>query len=127
MSVEIQSTKIIACKHCGSPEVVKYGQYKGTPLYFCKPCNRKFKADDNLVGMRIPTEQISTALHDYYDGGSSVRSIGRHILSETGKTPSTATIYEWIQKYSQYLTESIKDYHPTNIGNEWVAGELTHA
>jgi putative transposase len=123
MGVEIRTVQKITCKHCGSEDVKKYGQLNGIPRYFCKSCNRKFKADDNLVGMRLPTEQISTALHDYYDGGSSVRSIGRHILSETGKTPSTATIYEWIQKYSQYLTESIKDYHPTNIGNEWVADE----
>jgi putative transposase len=72
--------------------------------------------------MRLPTEQIATALHDYYDGGSSVRAIGRHVLTETGSVPSTATIYEWIQKYTQYLTDSIKDYHP-KVGSIWIADE----
>jgi transposase-like protein len=72
--------------------------------------------------MKSSTEQVATALHDYYDGGSSVRAIGRHILQETGKTPSTATIYEWIQKYTQYITDSIKDYHP-KVGDTWIADE----
>jgi transposase-like protein len=34
------------CKHCHSDNVVKFGTYKGTQLYWCKSCQRKFKADD---------------------------------------------------------------------------------
>jgi putative transposase len=122
MPVEITTVKTIACKHCGAEAVVKYGQYKGVPRYFCKVCKKKFKADDNLSGMRIPTHEIASALNLYYDG-QSVRAIGRHFNQENGHTPSTATIYEWIQKYSQYLTNSTKNYHPQGIGNEWVADE----
>ncbi len=122
MSVTIQTTETVTCKHCGSQAVVKYGNYKGVPRYFCKSCQRKFKHDDKQFKMKLPTEQISTALHDYYDGGSSVRAIGRHILQETGSTPSTATIYEWIQKYTQYITDSVKDYHP-KVGDTWIADE----
>ncbi len=113
--------KTVKCKNCGSEAVVKYGSYKGVPCFLCKSCNRKFKADDNLAGMRVPTKEIASALNLYYDG-SSVRAIGRHFQQEIGHTPSTASIYEWIQRYSQYLTESTKDYHP-NVGNEWVADE----
>jgi len=72
--------------------------------------------------MKSPTEQVATALHDYYDGGSSVRAIGRHVLQETGSAPSTATVYEWIQKYTEYLTDSIKDYQP-KVGSVWIADE----
>jgi putative transposase len=122
MPVEIKTVQTITCKHCGAEAVVRYGQYKGVPRYFCKVCQKKFKADDNLSGMRISTNEISSALNLYYDG-QSVRAIGRHFNQENGHTPSTATIYEWIQKYSQYLTESTKDYHPTGIGSEWVADE----
>jgi transposase-like protein len=71
--------------------------------------------------MRANTKEISSALNLYYDG-SSVRAIGRHFQQETGHTPSTASIYEWVQRYSQYLTDSTKDYHP-NVGREWVADE----
>lgn len=122
MGVEIVTTEIVTCKHCGSKAVVKYGNYKGVPRYLCKICHRKFKKDDNQFKMRLPTEQMATTLHDYYDGGSSVRSIGRHILQETGSTPSTATIYEWIQRYTQYITDSIKGYHP-EVGDVWIADE----
>jgi putative transposase len=121
MGVEIKTVEQVKCKNCGSEAVVKYGSYKGVPRYLCKICKRKFKADDNLSGMRIPTKQIASSLNLYYDG-SSVRAIGRHLHQENGHTPSTASIYEWVQKYSQYLTDSIKDYHP-NVGNEWIADE----
>lgn len=122
MPVTIQTTETVTCKHCGSTAVLKYGSYKGVPRYWCKSCKRKFKADDKQFKMKTATEQVATALHDYYDGGSSVRAIGRHILQETGSTPSTATIYEWIQKYTQYITDSIKDYHP-HVGDTWIADE----
>lgn len=122
MSVIIQTSETVCCRHCGSHAIVKYGSYKGVPRYFCKTCNRKFKRDDKQFRMKTSTEQVATALHDYYDGGSSVRAIGRHILSETGSTPSTATIYEWIQKYTQYATDSIKDYKP-KVGDTWIADE----
>jgi putative transposase len=122
MGVTIQTTEQVICKHCGSTAIVKYGSYKGVPRYFCKSCQRKFKADDKQFKMKTATEQVATALHDYYDGGSSVRAIGRHILQETGNTPSTATIYEWIQKYTEYIKDSIKDYHP-KVGDTWIADE----
>jgi putative transposase len=122
MPVEIRTIETVKCPHCGSEAVVKFGTYKGVQRYYCKLCKRKFRWGDKQFNMKLPTEQIATALHDYYDGGSSVRAIGRHILQETGKAPSTATIYEWIQKYTQYLTDSIKDYHP-KVGDVWIADE----
>jgi putative transposase len=79
-------------------------------------------SDIPINNSKSDTEQVATALHDYYDGGSSVRAIGRHILAETGNTPSTATIYEWIQKYTQYITDSIRNYHP-RVGDKWIADE----
>ncbi len=122
MSVIITTNETVTCRRCGSQAVVKYGAYKGVPRYFCKTCNRKFKRDEKQFKMKTDTEQVATAMHDYYDGGSSVRAIGRHILQETGTNPSTATIYEWIQKYTKYAIESIKAYHP-KVGNKWIADE----
>jgi putative transposase len=122
MAVEIVTTETVNCKYCGSNAIVKFGSYKSVPRYYCKICKRKFKRDDTQFKMKLPTEQVATALHDYYDGGSSVRAIQRHILSETGIKPSTATIYEWIQKYTQYVIDSIKDYHP-KVSINWIADE----
>jgi len=58
----------------------------------------------------------------YYEG-MSVKAIRRNLQQEYGNMPSTATIYEWIQKYTQYATDSIKGYEPKNIGDTWIADE----
>jgi len=112
----------ITCKHCNSPAVVKFGTYKGVQRYYCKVCKRKFKADDTLFHMKTPANQVSTALNLYYDG-MSVKAIRRHLQQEHDNAPSTATIYEWILKYTQYATDSIKGYKPPEVGDIWIADE----
>jgi len=111
----------ISCKYCGSQGVTKYGKYKGVQRYWCKICNRKFKADDTTFHMKLDTNMVSSALNAYYEG-MSVKEIRRHLLQEHLHAPSTATIYEWIMKYTQYATDSIKDCKP-NVGSIWVADE----
>jgi putative transposase len=113
-------TKIV-CKHCGSEGVSKFGTYKGVQRYWCKVCNRKFKADDTTFHMKTDTNLVSSALNMYYEG-MPIRAIRRNLLQEHKQAPSTATIYEWIQKYTQYATDSVKDYHPS-VGSIWVADE----
>jgi len=111
----------ITCKYCGSPAVMKYGTYKGVQRYMCKVCNRKFKADDTLFHQKLDTNLVSSALNMYYEG-MSVKEIRRHLLQEHRHAPSTATIYEWIMKYTQYATDSIKGCKP-EVGNVWIADE----
>ena len=111
----------IVCKHCGSEGVVKFGTYKGVQRYWCKACKRKFKADDTLFHMKIDANLISSSLNMYYEG-MSVKAIRRHLQQEYQHAPSTATIYEWIMKFTQYAIDSIKNYHP-NVGNLWIADE----
>ncbi|MFC2022224.1 DDE-type integrase/transposase/recombinase [Chloroflexota bacterium] len=112
----------IICKYCGSEGVSKYGTYKGVQRYFCKSCERKFKADDTTFHMKTPTNQVTSALNMYYEG-MSIKAIRRNLRQEQGNMPSTATIYEWIQKYTQYATDSIKEYKPNKIGDTWIADE----
>jgi transposase-like protein/predicted transcriptional regulator len=52
----------------------------------------------------------------------SIKAIRRHLQQEHAHAPSTATIYEWIQKYTQYAVDSAKGHKP-NIGDTWVADE----
>jgi transposase-like protein len=118
--VQIETNPIV-CKSCGSSHVRKYGLYKGVQRYFCNDCGSKFKADDMMFHMKTPTNQVSSALNMYYEG-MSTRGIRRNIQQEHGNALSLATIYEWIQKYTQYATDSVKDYHP-NVGDIWVADE----
>jgi len=71
--------------------------------------------------MKTDTNLISSALNMYYEG-MSVKAIRRHLLQEHNQAPSTATIYEWIMKFTQYATDSIKDAKP-KVGNVWIADE----
>lgn len=118
---EIIESNPILCKSCGSTHVRKYGQYKGVQQYFCNDCGSKFKNTDTTFHMKLDANMVTSALNVYYEG-LSVRDIRRHLLQEHGHAPSTATIYEWIQKYTQYATDSIKGYHP-NVGDNWIADE----
>lgn len=120
--MEVKITEIPNCKLCDSSNVIKYGTYKGVQRYFCRDCKSKFKADDALFHMKTPAHEVTSALNDYYDG-MSVEAVRRHLLQEHGHAPSTATIYEWVQKYTQYATDSVKGYQPENIGNVWIADE----
>ena len=112
----------ITCKNCGAGGVLKYGTYKGVQRYWCKVCKRKFKADDTLFHMKTPANQVSSALNMYYEG-MSIKAIRRNLQQEYGNMPSTATIYEWILKYTQYATDSIEGYQPKKIGDTWIADE----
>ena len=112
----------IKCPYCENEGVLKFGTYKGAQRYWCKICRRKFKADDTTFHMKTPANQVSSALNMYYEG-MSIKAIRRNLQQEYGNMPSTATIYEWIQKYTQYATDSIKAYQPRKIGDTWIADE----
>jgi len=109
------------CKSCGSTRVRKYGLYKGVQRYFCNDCGSKFKDDDTTYHMKTPANQVSSALSMYYEG-MSVKAIRRNLHQEYGNMHSTATIYEWIQKYTQYAIDTEKGHKP-EVGNIWVADE----
>jgi len=117
-----EAEAVPACRYCGSNAVVKFGKYKGVQRYWCKVCKRKFKADDTLFHMKTPANQVTSALNMFYEG-MSIKAIRRNLQQEYGNMPSTATIYEWIQKYTQYATDSITGYNPKKIGDTWIADE----
>jgi putative transposase len=109
------------CKTCDSIHVRKYGLYKGVQQYFCNDCGSKFKNTDTTFHMKTPTNEVSSALNAYYEG-MPISPIRRHLLQEHQHAPSTATIYEWIQKYTAYATDSAKGYRP-KVGDTWIADE----
>lgn len=112
----------IKCPHCDNNGVLKFGTYKGAQRYWCKICKRKFKVDGSLFHMKTPANHVSSALNMYYEG-MSIKAIRRNLQQEYGNMPSTATIYEWIMKYTQYATDSIKGFQPQKIGDTWIADE----
>ncbi|MFC1940836.1 DDE-type integrase/transposase/recombinase [Chloroflexota bacterium] len=121
MSVKIVTENKISCPHCNAEGVMKYGTYKGVQRYMCKSCERKFKVDDTLFHMKLDANLVSSALNMYYEG-MSIKEVRRHLLQEHDHAPSTATIYEWVMKFTQYATDSIKDTKP-KVGDTWIADE----
>lgn len=111
----------VKCKNCGSEAVVKYGSYKGVQRYWCKLCNRKFKADNALFHMKVSPEYISMALSMYYSG-SSISDICDHLKQEFGYYPSKHIVFNWVDKFTNIAINQFKDFHP-QVGDTWIADE----
>ncbi|MBI2849678.1 MAG: IS1/IS6 family transposase [Chloroflexi bacterium] len=111
----------ITCKYCGSEGVVKFGSYKGIQRYFCKSCQRKFKGDTALFGMRVKPEYITSALNLYYTG-SSIKDVCNHLNQEFGYYPSKHVVFEWVDKYTSVAAKQFQDTKP-QLGNTWIADE----
>jgi transposase-like protein len=121
MAVEEIIKEEIKCKNCGSTAVIKFGSYKGVPRFYCKSCNRKFKADiDNFHG-KVPSEYVSSALSMYYSG-MSVNDICTTLKQEHGYYPSNSVVYYWIDKYTPLAIKHFQEYHP-QVGDVWIADE----
>ncbi len=111
----------IKCKYCDSEAILKFGKYKDVQRYWCKSCQRKFKADNTTPNMKTDASEVSAALSMWYEG-MSIEAINRQLKQDYGHTHSSATIYEWIQKYTNYAVDSAKDYKP-KVGDIWIADE----
>ncbi len=119
-----QSTKTepsIQCKNCGSNAVYKFGTYKGTQLYMCKSCKRKFADNKALPRMRTPTDQISDALNMHYEG-MSLNAIKRNLKQQNNYDVSDVAIYKWIDRFTDDAIKQTRDLHP-KVGDVWVADE----
>ena len=89
----------IACKWCGSMDVMKYGLRKGVQNYICHSCGRAFTEKDAPYHMQTPTELIGAALNMFYDG-MSVSAIARHLKETHSNAVNASTIYRWVLRYT---------------------------
>lgn len=119
--IEETTTKVITCKNCGSTAILKFGTYKGVQRYWCKSCQRKFKADDTQFHAKYPLQWESSAV-DMYFRGMAVSDIREHLKQEYGYSPSKSVIYGWIDKYTELASKQFKDEHP-KVGDVWIADE----
>jgi len=111
----------VACKNCGSNAVYKFGTYKGTQLYMCKSCKRKFADNKALPRMRTPTDQISDALNMHYEG-MSFNAIKRNLKQQNDYDVSDVAIYKWIGRFTDDAIKATRDLHP-KVGDVFVADE----
>jgi len=111
----------LACKYCGSKNIVKYGTYNGVQRWWCKKCKRKFVDTNTLYKMKTPIDQIGGALSMYYRG-MSLDDIGEHLEQQYGNRLTDAGIYNWVVRFSKDAVEEAKKQTP-DVGDVWVADE----
>ena len=121
MEVRTITAEDVACKNCGSSAVYKFGTYKGTQLYMCKSCKRKFADNKALPRMRTPTDQISDALNMHYEG-MSLNAIKRNLKQQNNYDISDVAIYKWIGRFTEDAIKATRDLHP-KVGDVWIADE----
>ena len=100
------------CPHCGKDDMVIKDGYSETrsglqQRYYCKRCNRGFTPRTGFEGMHGQALAILLALDLYYRG-LSLRQIAEHLQSVYGIAVSHGTIYGWIKRYVNIISEHIK-------------------
>ena len=117
----ITEPELIACKWCGSADIMKRGIRKGVQNYICKACGRVFIAKDAPYHMQTPIEQIGASLNMYYDG-LSLSDIARH-LAETYNNPVNAsTVYRWLIRYTFIAITILEPLQP-KVSDTWIVDE----
>ena len=96
------------CPKCKSKEVVKRGNFSTQAhgkrqRYFCKDCKKKFIRNDGFYRMRNSPNKITLCL-DLFFKGVSTRKIQDHLQSFYPHNSSNVSIYNWILKYSNLIS-----------------------
>jgi len=103
------------CKYCGSESVVKNGHVHGKQFYLCKDCGHKFVEPKAFPKMRTESRIVSTAIDLYYEG-LSVRKVQTQIEKIFGVHVSQVTIWKWIMKYANLVSEFVETLKPKLVG-----------
>lgn len=119
--IEQTLTKPVTCKNCGSYAVVKFGTYKENQRYWCKDCNRKFKADESAFHGKVPSNYAGQAVAEFYNG-DIILDIMENLNQQYGYKPSKSIIWKWFNKYTDLAVKRFKDEKP-NVGTVWLVDE----
>ncbi|RJQ39762.1 MAG: IS1/IS6 family transposase [Dehalococcoidia bacterium] len=109
------------CKYCHSANVIKFGQVKNVPRYFCKDCRRKFVSAGTIPKMQTGTATIASVLDMYYKGMSET-AIRRALIQQGSDRISTGTVYNWVRRFAGLARQETVGLVP-KVGREWVADE----
>jgi len=113
--------RVIACRFCGSTDLIKYGTYKDMQYYLCKSCERKSTGTDAYPQMQYSKDLIVSALEYYYNGMSCGRIA--HTFSDMRNVDiPKSTIWRWIIKYSEIVNNFVLFFEPS-LSDVWVADE----
>jgi transposase-like protein len=119
----LQEKISLNCKYCQSDRVIKYGIDKGTQMYYCRVCQRKFARRDTLHQMHTRTADLAEALHLYYSG-LSLNDIRRHFIDQDNNYFSKAAIYNWIKRFTDEAVLRTGSFQP-EVSGCWLFKEIT--
>ena len=116
--------RAVRCPYCGKSKPAKWGRTKdANQRYRCGGCKKTFLHTGALAGHRAPTGQIGAAIRMFY-GGTSYKQTGETLAEAYNiPEPSKATLYEWVDKYTDHAKDVVAD-HPAHTTGKWVADEM---
>lgn len=113
--------QLIACKWCGSTDIMKYGIRKGVQNYICKACGRVFIAKDAPYHMQTSTDQIGASLNMFYNG-MSVAEVARHLKEVYNNPVNGSTVYRWLLRYT-FIAATILNPLVPKVSDVWIVDE----
>ena len=111
----------IACKYCGSENIVKDGTNVGEQYYLCRSCNKRFNLKDALVHMKTPVSAVAAAVSMYYKG-MSINSIRQELKQIYNIDVSDFAVYYWVERFTKNMVNEANHYRP-EVGYVWLADE----
>ena len=117
----------INCPHCKSNNTNKRGYFHSKAhgkqqRYYCKSCNHKFIQRNAFYRMRNSPQKITLCL-DLFFKGISTRQVQSHLQAFYPHNSSHKTIYLWIVKYSN-LISNYTDNLKLKVGTELQVDEM---
>ncbi len=110
------------CRRCGG-KAVKDGFKRGKQQFACKVCGGKqVEYEAGFRGMQYEPEIVTASL-DLYFKGTSVRKIADHLMITNGLKVNYATVYRWVGKYTQLLSNYVETLRP-DLSGKWHFDEM---
>jgi len=117
------------CPKCKSSSIKKNGKRKTQnrgliQSYQCKDCNYRFTQELGFFRMRNNPKKITCAIDLFYRGAST-RKIQEHFQAFYPHNANNATIYRWVIRYSQMIS-NFTDKLKLKTGKEIQVDEMEY-
>ena len=121
--------KKVCCPKCNAEKVKKRGfrktaNRKQIQRYECKECRHAFVLDDGFWKMKNHENKITACMNLYYSG-MSLRKIQSHLQMFMPKNSHYSTIYRWLIKYSEIISQ-VTDRLQIENGKELQSDEMEY-
>ncbi|MDE1819252.1 MAG: IS6 family transposase [Euryarchaeota archaeon] len=118
----ITHERTVACRVCGSTDLVKDGfGAEDSQFFLCRSCRRKSTGSDGFPRMQYDRDAVVRALTYYYNG-MSYKHVGTALKTEDRAEVPKWTAWRWVVKYSKLVNDYTVTL-PADTGPVWMADE----